>query len=145
MIKNSHALAKRVTPLLLVLLVALMPEPSFAQSDTRPIFVAIPETFPSIDARAIVVRERGREVLVLRDTEATVDALAMALLSLRRAQAREPSPKLGEIIPLMGFVVEYIPDEHRARLQRTLAALERQPTGSMGTFGPARWVPYRSR
>ena len=117
-----------------------------ASAQNRAVIVVVPDAFPAIDARAIVLRERDRDVLLLPPDGADVDALAVSLDALRRARQREASPSVGEMIPITGFAVtaEAAPGE-RARLSRVLERLERQPTTSIGDFGSGRWILYRGR
>ena len=72
-----------------------------------PLFLAIPETFPVADARVVVVREPDREVIVLRATEATPEALATALgphlVQLGQQRVTEGSRRImrahGDVLP----------------------------------------------
>lgn len=120
--------------------------PLQAQDPTRGTFIAIPDGFPQIDARAIVIRERGRDVVVLRSTEATPEALAMSLLVLDQARDRDPTPSSGEMIPITGFV--YTSDlrgRDRQRLDRVLDRLRDRSVTDIGSLGSGRWIRYRSR
>lgn len=120
--------------------------PVAAQGGARDLAIALPDEFPAIDAKALVIRERARDVIVLRPGEVTPEALAMSLLVLRDAGARNPDPTTGEMIPITGFVftVPLRPDE-RDRLARALAELRRQPVAHVGSLGPGRWIRLPSR
>jgi hypothetical protein len=127
-------------------LTALTPTAASAQEARAATFIAIAETFPPIDARAIVLREGGRDVVLLRSDDATPETLAMALIALGQAREREPSPALGEMLPLMGYTIERPMGEgYRRRLEAALASLVRQPVTEIGSFGPGRWLRYRGR
>jgi hypothetical protein len=142
---NSEQIAALARHLLAVALASiLIASPAHAQN--RAVIVVVPDDFPAIDARAIVLRERDRDVLLLPPDGADVDALAVSLAALRRARQREVSPSVGEMIPITGFAVtaEAAPGE-RARLSRVLERLAQKPTTSIGDFGPGRWILYRGR
>lgn len=120
--------------------------PASGQVTAERTYIAIPEVFPDIDARAMLIREPGFDVVVLRESEATTDALTMALLALEDARERNPAPTNGEIMPIMGFVVEKRP-EGRARrvLERALARLERSEPTDLGSLGPGRRIRMPAR
>lgn len=120
--------------------------PVSAQSGHDGVLVAVPETFPAIDARAIVLRDGDRDVILLREGDATAEALAMSLSVLARARARSVAPGLGEMIPIIGFALDTpLAPDARARLERTLDGLARQPLTSIGSFGAGRWIRYGAR
>lgn len=117
-----------------------------AQDAPGEVLVAIPETFPEIDARAIVLRDGSREVILLRADDATPEALAMSLSVLERSRARPLAPETGEMIPIIGFALEApLPARARGRLEEVLARLDRQPLSSIGSFGAGRWIRWRAR
>lgn len=150
----SHASSSpvRILPIvwLLVLLVALAattPVRVEAQA-ASPTFVAIPDAFPEIDARAIVVMEPGVDLVLLREDEATVDALGMALLVLRDAREAGRTPKGGQgfMIPITGFVVtREVQGRTRVRLEEALSRLATAETVDLGSLGPGRRIPYVGR
>lgn len=115
------------------------------QSTPRtPLFLAIPETFPVADARALVVREPGREVIVLRADQATPEALGMALGLLRRVREQPLEPGRGLMVPVTGFAVMREPEgPRRERYERALAELRARPIGRLGSLGPGRSLPFR--
>lgn len=140
--KIPFALA-RALPLVLVL--ALQGAAAAAQQ-ARATFVALPEAFPPIDARAIVVRDGVRDVVLLRAEDATPETLAMSLIVVRRARERAPSPENGEMIPITGFAfTAELPEGERVRLAAVLERLGARPVTDVGTFGPGRWIAYRGR
>lgn len=111
-----------------------------------PVYVAIPDAFPSIDARAMVVREPGVDLIVLRDGEADIDALSMALHVLRDARRRLPTPTAGSLIPIMGFSVTVeVSARVRARLEQTLRRLAHAESVDLGSLGRGRRVRWDLR
>lgn len=111
-----------------------------------PLFVAIPETFPDVDARAVVIREPGREVVLLRADEADPQALASALRVLAKARENALPAGRGQLIPITGFAFPAgIADEERSRLDALLAQLRQRPISNVGNLGPGRWLPYTER
>lgn len=105
--------------------------------------VAIPSTFPDVDARAMVVREPGQDVIVLAPGEATTDALFMALVLLADVRERTPTPTHGQMIPISGFSVDQPPTGRElGRLEALLTRLERAPVTDLGTLGRGRLVRY---
>lgn len=110
-----------------------------------PTFVAIPRTFPDVDARAIVVREPGQDVIVLAPGDVTPDALFMALVVLDRMRAAHPVLTHGQMAPISGFSVDHsATGRDRGRLEAVLTRLERQPESDLGTLGRGRLVSYRA-
>jgi hypothetical protein len=131
--------------LLLVALAALASPTSMVGQATAgpPLFLAIPESFPDVDARALLVREPDREIIVLKASDATPEALGMALALLGRVRERPLEPGRGLMIPVTGFVVTRAPQgAARDRLERALARLKAQPLASVGTLGPGRSLPF---
>ena len=134
---------------LLLAIAAILPFPSLARAQAPgvvPVYVAVPETFPDIEARSILLRERGRDIVVLRASDATPATLAMSLALLERVRIQHPSPENGQMIPLTGYAMTSPP--YGVQLQRIDQALERleaAPTRQVGSFGPGRWVVYGGR
>lgn len=107
-------------------------------------FVAIPEAFPDIDARALVVREPGRDVLLLHPDDVSTDALFMALAVLARMRVERPVPTQGQMAPITGFVLDSPPSGRElGRLQAVLNRLEGRPASDLGTLGAGRIVALR--
>ena len=129
-------------PLLaLAVLLAAPPAARAQHSVAAPVFVAVPEVFPDLDARAFIVRERGRDIVVLDPAGATTEALAMSLFVLGSLRERFPEPTEGELIPITGFAMTRAPSgEHLRRIVGTLKRLEAAPTTAVGNLGPGRWV-----
>ena len=130
-------------------LAALLATPVAAAAQNAhaaPVFVAVPETFPDLDARALIVREGGRDIVVLDPAQVTVEALAMSLFVLGSVRERYPEPTEGELIPVTGFAMTRAPSgEHLRRIVGTLKRLESAPTASVGNLGPGRWVTLVGR
>ena len=134
-----------IATLLLAVAMLLLPFGAYGQSRSqRGFFVAIPDAYPAIDARAVIIREPGKEVLLLRAGEATPEVLAMGLVTLRRVRRDNPTLRQGEMIPLVNFVItrEMTP-EYRERMEAVLSRLRGRPTTNVGNLGPGRWVRYR--
>ncbi|MDX1495098.1 MAG: hypothetical protein R3253_13600 [Longimicrobiales bacterium] len=109
-------------------------------------FVAIADAFPPIDAKAMVIREPGIDLVVLREGDVTVDALTMALHVLRDARARVPTPTTGYLIPITGFVVERaVEGPARRALEETLRRLEGAASVNLGSLGSGRRVRLPGR
>lgn len=119
--------------------------PVSAQGPTdKPIFVALPEEFPDLDARAVVVREPGRDIIVLDETDAEPETLQVALAVLARMSREHPVPEdRGQLIPITGFVYrDAMGPDRRSSLEAVLAELRQRPTASVGNLGPGRWLRY---
>ncbi|MBT8488946.1 MAG: hypothetical protein HKN72_06345 [Gemmatimonadetes bacterium] len=111
-----------------------------------PVYVAIPDVFPPLEARAIVVREPGIDLVVLRDGEADLDALTMSLHVLRDARARLPAPESGVLIPITGFVVtRAVSNGVSMRLTETLRRLTTAESVHLGSLGRGRRVRLPGR
>lgn len=108
-------------------------------------FIAVPDAFPAIDAKAIVVREPGRDIVVLHPDEVNPQTLSFALQTLHRAREEHPRLTRGQMIPITGFVaVAPMADATRLVLQRVLARLGARPVTRVGPFGLGRWMAWRS-
>jgi hypothetical protein len=133
---------------LIVLLGVCAPAPLEGQdSATTPIFLALPETFPDVEARVVLIREPGRDIVVLKSDDAEPETLQVALLLLRRMTREHPvSPDRGQLIPITGFVPRSELDpEERSRLEEALSDLGSRPLADVGNLGLGRWMPYRER
>ncbi len=128
----------------LALTAVFTPSTALAQgASARPIFLALPDRFPNLDARVVLVRERGREIVVLNPAAATADELVMGLRLLNRVRGERPNPTTGEVIPLLGFYPPELTAEERARLEAMVAELRAQPLANVGNLGSGRWMRYR--
>lgn len=122
-------------------------QPTYLSAQTRAgTFVAIPDEFPSINAKAMVVREPGIDLVLLKDGEVTLDALSMALHVLRDARERVPAPAIGYLIPITGFVVEKaVEGPARRALEQTLERLTDAETVDLGSLGTGRRIRLPGR
>ncbi|MDH3272567.1 MAG: hypothetical protein OEN56_14615 [Gemmatimonadota bacterium] len=131
-------------PLTLAVLTAVLPGDGHGQSDRPATFVAIPDAFPEIEARAVLVREPGVDLVLLKSDEASVDALAMALLLLADVREDHPVTATGQMVPITGFVVTHPPrGTRRQRLERMLDRLTEAPRVDLGSVGWGRRVRVR--
>lgn len=136
-----------ITTLLAAVAITLLPLRAYGQSASeRGFFVVIPDSFPDIDARAVIIREPGKDILLLRAEEATPEVLAMSLVTLRRVRQDNPTLEHGEMIPIVNFVIttEMTP-EYRQRMEAVLIRLRSRPTANVGNLGSGRWVRFRER
>ena len=139
-------------PILLLGLLALVgvtaPSPLAGQQpDSAPIFLALPETFPDVEARAVLMREPGRDIVILGAGDAEAETLQVALQLLSRLRREHPSPlDRGQLVPITGFAPlgAMGPDERRS-LESVLAELRQRPLANVGNLGWGRWMPYRER
>ncbi len=141
--------AARLTLAALVVLSAVATSaPVSAQgAATRPVFLALPDVFPNLDARVVLVREPGREVVVLDPAAASADELGTGLRLLARVRRERGEAKTGEVIPVLGFAPGQ-PDltrRERARLEALIAELRERPVAQVGSLGRGRWMRYRER
>jgi hypothetical protein len=121
-----------------------VPSPLGAQApEGTSLFLAIPETFPQVDARAALIREPGREIIVLRESDATAETLGTALQLLRRLRADPLRPGQGQMVAVTGYVVTNpLGGAERERLDAALARLRVQPLAQVGNLGPGRSIPF---
>jgi hypothetical protein len=139
------------TSILLAGLVALSgvraPAPLAGQDrDSVPIFLALPETFPDLDARAVLMREPGRDVVILDPEGADPETLSVALGLLRRLRREGAVADRAQLVPITGFAArgEFSPERSR-RLERALSELRARPLANVGNLGPGRWMRLRDR
>ncbi len=142
--RNTSRLSAAIAFALTAWTLALTPAHLTAQIGSGGgIFVAIPEAFPEIEARAVIIREGRGDVVLLRAGEATPEALAMSLVVLRRVRGEDPAPKNGQMIPITGFVITSpMSQAYRADLASVLDRLARRPTTEVGNLGPGKWVRF---
>jgi len=107
-----------------------------------PTFVAIPDVYPPVEGPVAVLRESGRNVILLRDSDATPEALGVALVLLRRLTERRPlQPGLSHLAPVTGFRLRRGLDADRlARLDQVLARLRQRPVARIGNLGTGRFL-----
>jgi len=131
----------------LVAIVALAaPQGALAQVQSeRPVFLAMPETFPDLDARVVLMREPGRDIVILRESDMDPNALRVALMLMKRLDRENPpTADRTQIVPVTGFAggAELAPDR-RAFLEGALADLRSQPVANVGNLGWGRWMRFR--
>jgi hypothetical protein len=106
--------------------------------------IAVPDAFPAIEARALIVRTPKEDVIVLRKESATPDALLMALGLLRRLRVEDSRPGSHQVIPITGFVVtREAAAERRQDAQAVLRRLRAAPSARLGDLGQGRWTVLR--
>lgn len=128
----------------LVLLAGLVPAALAGQERPLiPVFLAIPRIFPDIDARIILIREPGRDIVVLDPNDVTAETLSVGLHLLGRVDRPRPEPGQGQMIPVTGFVRDgELPAEERAALEAALDELRGRPVAQIGTLGEGRWMAF---
>lgn len=132
---------------LLLLIGSSTAHPLAAQgAETRPIFLALPNAFPDLEARLVLLREPGREIVVLDPAAATADELGTGLRLLARFRRERGEPTNGEMIPIVGFAPgPNLTPEERARLEALIAELRERPVANVGNLGRGRWMRYDDR
>lgn len=110
-----------------------------------PLFLAIPETFPDVDARTVLLREPGRDIVLLKDSDATVETLTVALHLLIRLNERVPRREgQGQMVPITGYAqTQPLNSAEHALLEEALTQLKARPVASIGNLGPGRSMPFR--
>lgn len=140
----------RSVPLALTfaLLAVALVSPPRAAGQARgavPLFLAIPESFPDVDGRVVLLREPGRDVVLLRSSDATPETLSVALTLRRRLNATTPlRERQGQMVPVTGYVRSApLPEAEWERLRGALTRLEGRPAASLGSLGRGRVMPFR--
>lgn len=135
--------------LLLVAVSALTsPAPLEAQGRANvPTFLAIPESYPNVDGPLVVLREPGRNIILLRESEASPEALSIGLTLLGRLEERTPlRPGLAHMSPVTGFHLRTPLAAWRyAELEELLERLRERPVASIGNLGLGRSMPLVHR
>ena len=140
------SMAGLVLAALIILNAVFAPNEAFAQgAATRSIFLALPDEFPKIDARVVLMREPGREIVILNPAAATADELVTGLRLLARVRRERGEPTNGEMIPILGFYPPTIAAQQRERLEAALAELRARPVANVGNLGRGRWMRYAAR
>ena len=112
-----------------------------------PIFLSLPDVYPDVDGRVVLLREPGREIVVVAET-VTPEDLTMALRMLQRFRRERGQPETGRghMIPIVGYAPPPVLDAaERARLDQVLVDLKARPSANVGNLGRGRWMPYRER
>lgn len=134
--------------LMTLLAVAAFAGPSTLASqepDRVPLFLAIPESFPDVDGRVVLLREPGRDIVLLRNSDATVETLTVGLHLLIRLNERVPRrPGQGQMVPITGYVqTQPLNGADYALLDDALTQLKARPVASIGNLGRGRSMPFR--
>lgn len=143
---NTYTRSLRMLAVLLALVAIVSPRRVVAQgASERPVFLAIPETFPQLDARVVLMREPGRDIVILHETDAEPETLHVALMLLRRLDRESPpSADRIQVVPVTGFAggPDLGPDAS-AKLDSALTDLRSQPFANVGNLGWGRWMRFR--
>jgi len=117
------------------------------EGSSAPIFFALPEAYPDVDGRVLLLREPGREIIVLAQA-ATPEDLAVALNMLHRFRRERGQPEQGRghMVPIVGYApLPTLAAEERARLQASLDDLRARPLANVGSLGRGRWMHFDER
>lgn len=132
-----------LTILIAAAAVALPSRTEAQEPDAPAMFLALPETFPELDARAVLIREPGREIVVLKRDDSSPETLAMALRILRRIRTESLRPGQGQMVPMTGYALTRpLEGEERERLDAALGRLREQPLARVGNLGLGRSIPF---
>jgi hypothetical protein len=146
---NAYTRARILLLGLLSFAAGLAPQAVAGQrSDSLPVVLTIPETFPDVDARVVLMREGDRDIVVLDASDAEPETLSVALMILRRAQNERPSVPRGRgyMIPITGYASRgELTQERRAWLQEVLDELKARPLSNVGNLGMGRWLRFQDR
>lgn len=104
--------------------------------------VALPDSFPSPDARALVVRfATGRDLIILNREHATPHALAAAVALLKELRRTNPRVANTQVVTMQGFTpLGAARGRTGAAFRATIEALNRQPPARIGNLGRGRWI-----
>jgi hypothetical protein len=144
-------LARRLIPLIALAWVttALPSSSGCLAAQVRPqTVVAIPEVFPDVESRSLLVRTPGLDVVLLRDDDDAADALLMAtaLLSKLRAERPHLDAGTGQMVPITGFVITRAPGPgQRRQVDDAVRRVRAAPLAELGSVGRARWIDYPVR
>lgn len=146
----SHRITSTLRAALVACLALFAPvahEPLAGQApEGTPTLLVIPETFPDIAARVVLLREPGRNVIVMKKSDASAETLRAALSVLRRHRNEAARPGRGQMIPVTGFVqTRPLEGAQRDRLDAALARLMDRPVAPIGNLGMGRSMPFLDR
>lgn len=146
MIQKNNFIGAPAIVVLLVLTALTMPA-GLAGQENVPLFLAIPETFPDVDGRVVLLRESGRDVVLLRQGDATPETLSIALGLLKRLNVRTPRrERQGQMVPITGYkLTTPINPERIAELAVVLTELEDRPVAGLGNLGFGRSMRFPER
>jgi hypothetical protein len=131
----------------LPLAAAVSPNPLAAQAEgAPPLFLALPDVYPDVDGRVTLLREPGREIVVLSDAATPEDlGVAVRLLARFRRERGQPERGRGHMIPIVGIVTPRLDGAPRAQLEAALAELKNRPASNVGNLGRGRWMRWDPR
>jgi hypothetical protein len=129
------------------LVAALSPVPLSAQGGGGPpLFLALPDVYPDVDGRVTLLREPGREIVVLSHSATPEDlGVAVRLLARFRREGRRAPQGRGDMIPIVGIVTPRLNEARRTRLEAALAELRNRPVSNVGNLGRGRWMRWDPR
>ena len=133
---------------LLALGVSAAPASLAAQgSGTTPIFLALPDEYPNVDGRVLLLREPSREIVVVAQTATPEDlTVALRMLERFRRERGQPTAGRGQMIPIVGYAPDPVLEMvERTRLDAALADLKARPFANVGNLGRGRWMRYDVR
>jgi hypothetical protein len=110
--------------------------------------VAMPDVFPDVASRSLLVRTPGLDVVLLRDDDEAADALLMATELLAKLRAEHPAVPVGtgQMVPITGFVITREPGPgQRQRADAAIRRVRGAPRAELGSVGQARWIDYPGR
>ena len=120
-----------------------------AQRGGSPLRIAVVDSLPVRDARALVMREgAGAQpiTIFLTPASANVEILGGALTIARRLRAKPLAAHRTELIPVSGVVQRgTLGATAEARLVGMLRRLESQPVAQIGNLGRGRWIEVASQ
>jgi hypothetical protein len=146
MYSQNRALALTLV-VLSQLVTALSPSALLAQADGGPpLFLAMPHVYPDVEGRVTLLREPGREIVVLSDTATPEDlGVAVRMLARFRRERGQPEQGRGHMIPIVGHVTQPLSPERRSALEAALEELRSRPFANVGNLGRGRWMQWNPR
>ena len=105
---------------------SLTPSPAVAQGNGTPsVFLALLDVYPDVDGRVLLLREPGREIIVLAAAATPEDlSVAVTLLARFRRERGQPESGRGHMIPIVGYAPPpALSGERRAALEAALLQL----------------------
>jgi hypothetical protein len=130
---------------MLPLVAAVSPHPLAAQGEP-PLFLAMPDAYPDVNGRVMLLREPGREIVVLSDAATPEDlGVAVRLLARFRRERGQPQQGRGDMIPIVGIVTPRLDEARRTRLEEVFVELRSRPVTNVGNLGRGRWMRWDPR
>lgn len=143
MITTTRLITRSALLLVVMLLSAASAgaQPSLAK---RSVIVAIPDSFPSSEGRALVMRfsDPGKkDAIILNRANATPEGLGSALLVLQKLRAVKDTPAQDQVITISGFVPpSRLSETAASKLHGKLKKLLDEPSSRIGNIGRGHWV-----